>query len=103
MILEITAEAQSEIDLAAEWYESRRPELSRRFYAELRRAYGVIQRQPESFPRVSLRGSRRHFRQFVLRRFSYYLIYEIDEPHLVLIALPHHRRRAYYWRSRRAT
>jgi plasmid stabilization system protein ParE len=82
MMLRVTPEAQSEIDLAAEWYETQSTGLSSRFYAEMRRAYEVILRQPGSFPRVSPRGTRRHFRQFVLKRFSYSVIYEIDEPDL---------------------
>jgi toxin ParE2 len=102
MMFKITPEAESEIDVAADWYEHQTAGLAVRFYDELESAYEVIARQPQIFSRVSPRGSRREYRQFVLWHCSYSVIYEIDPPDLVVIAVTHNQRRPFYWRHRRA-
>jgi hypothetical protein len=102
VIFTVLPEAQSEVDLAAAWYDAQSLGLGDGFLDELRRAYGVIRRQPLSFPRVRPRGSRREFRQYVLRHFAYSVIYEVAGPDLLIIAVSHNQRRQFYWRHRRA-
>jgi hypothetical protein len=53
VIFTVLPEAQSEVDLAAAWYDAQSLGLGDGFLDELHRAYGVIRRQPLSFARVA--------------------------------------------------
>jgi len=96
----VLPEAFGEADAAAAWYEARSAGESMRFLAELTRAFRVIQRQPHSFPPVRPPGSRRVYRQYVLRRFAYSVVYEVRPAEVLVIAVAHNRRRRHYWRHR---
>jgi hypothetical protein len=96
----VLPEALGEADAAAAWYEARSAGGSLRLLAALGRAFRIIQRQPRSFTRVRPPGSRRDYRQYVLRRFAYSIVYEIRSGELLVIAIAHNRRRRYYWRHR---
>jgi toxin ParE1/3/4 len=98
----VLPEAYGEADAAAAWYEARTKGGSLKFLTALGSAFGVIGRQPQSFTRVRPPGSRRLYRQYVMRRFDYSLVYEIRSGEIIVIAVAHNSRRQYYWRHRRA-
>jgi hypothetical protein len=72
-----------------------------RFLQALKTAFQVILRQPHGFGRVRPPGSRRVYRQYVMPRFDYSVVYQLRPGELLVIAVAHNRRRQYYWRYRR--
>jgi toxin ParE1/3/4 len=98
---DVLPEAYGEADAAAAWYEARMSHGAARFLQALTAAFQLIERQPHSFGRVRPPGSRRNYRQYVLRRFDYSVVYEIRPGEVLVIAVAHNSRRQYYWRHRR--
>jgi plasmid stabilization system protein ParE len=87
--------AEDELLNEVGYLERRVPGMGRRFYAEIRRAEGLIARFPESAQEV-LPGIRRH----ILRKFRFSLIYSIEKDGLLVLAVAHHSRRPRYWLPR---
>ena len=79
--------AKSEAIDARDWYDEQAPGLGLEFTRALDATLSGIQRFPESFPFIE--GS---FRQAVLRRFPYSVIYEFDGNEIVVLRCFHHRR-----------
>jgi hypothetical protein len=97
---DVLPEAFGEADAAAAWYEARMLRGAGRFLNALNTAFQVIQRQPHSFARVHPPRSRRVYRQYVLPRFDYSVVYEMRAGEILVIAVAHNRRRQFYWRHR---
>ncbi len=87
--------AESELSDATDWYASVSPELGRRFFAEYRRARGLIEEAPE---RWAMLGS--GVRRVMLSGFPYSLIYRIEGGMALIVAVKHHRRDPNYWKNR---
>ena len=77
------------------YLELRAKGLGRRFYAEVRRAEGLIAQFPESAAEI-----RPAIRKRMLRKFRYSLIYSIEKDALLILAVAHHSRRPEYWVGR---
>jgi len=69
--------------------------LGRRFFAEVRRAEGLIAQFPEAAEEI-----RPGIRKRILRKFRYSLIYSIETDSLLILAVAHHNRRPGYWVGR---
>jgi plasmid stabilization system protein ParE len=95
MKLRLLAEAQAEIDDAFAYLERQQPGLGHDFIAEVSHGYDQIQDFPHAWQ--MLRG---RVRRYLLRRFSYALIYAELPEEIVVVAVPHLRRRPGYWRKR---
>jgi toxin ParE1/3/4 len=90
-------EAEAELRAAVAYYEQQRTRLGRDLWAEVERAIGRIQQQPQLFPQHNELG----MRKYVIRRFPYTIFYlELDES-IWIAAVAHQRRRPGYWASRR--
>ena len=102
MIVELHAEAESELIAAAEWYEDRREGLGDDFIQEVLRASDAVGASPLAWARWP--GVRPDFgvRRFVLMRFPFALPYQVLPNRAVVLAIAHTRRRPRYW-LRRAT
>ncbi len=87
--------AEDELLSEVGYLELRAAGLGRRFFAEVRRAEGVIAQFPQSGREV-LPG----IRKWVLRKFPFSLLYSLEEQGLLILAVAHHRRRPGYWVSR---
>ena len=90
-------EAEAEIDASVRWYEGRRVGLGLEFLGVLDRAIARIAEEPGHFPAWS--GDQR-FRQAVLGRFPYVVLFEIRGDVIEIVAVPHGRRRPGFWRER---
>jgi plasmid stabilization system protein ParE len=86
--------ARAELRRAVERYNSEAPGIGAALATEVERA---VQRIGE-FPQLGspyLVGTRR----VILRRFPFSIVYRLEGPDVVIVALAHHRRRPGYWRD----
>lgn len=84
-----------EFDEARAWYANIRPELGRRFAAEVRSAGQRIARQPLMYPLEM--GD---VRKCVLKQFPYNLRYALRDDLVINVAVSHQHRAPDYWVSR---
>ena len=87
-------EARQEAREARDWYEGKAHGLGLEFTRAIDATTAAIKRFPESFPIVA--GP---YRQAVLRRFPYSIIYEIIDYEIVVLRCFHHRRDPDVWRG----
>lgn len=88
-------EATRELEDAFEWYAERSLKAAEAFVDEIDRALAVILAAPEVWPSFEA-GTRR----YLLQRFPYSVVYRMIETGIVVVALPHHKRRPGYWHRR---
>ena len=81
---------------AARFYEERVPGLGRDFLAEIERCFDRICFMPESGQLVYSK-----FRRRLVTRFPYFVVYEILQNSILIVAIAHQRQRPGYWRQRR--
>ncbi len=86
--------ARFEAQDARAWYEKQAPGLGLEFTRSLDAVLSAILRFPQSFPVVEA-----PFRQAILRKFPYSIIYEINGDEMVVLRCFHHRRDPGIWRS----
>lgn len=84
--------AAREIELAFEWYESRRTGLGAEFLSVIAAAQEILMREPLQFPMT-----RTPFRWFKLRKFPYGLHYRIRGDEVVIVACLHFRQSPTHW------
>lgn len=101
MRLELTPDAQREIDEAIAWYEARQLETGEEFYQAVMDALSAIEPDPQRFPPSEYAPSDRDIRQALVQRFPYSIIYEIKPDAAYVVAVAHGSRRPGYWSSRR--
>ena len=87
-------DAIAEVRAARIWYSARNIEAGDRFREELKWALDRIRERPETWP-AHVHGTHRK----AFRRFPYVVVYRIRDE-VQVIAIPHHRRRPGYWRTR---
>ncbi len=87
-------EARQEAKDGRDWYANQADGLGLEFTRAIDAVIAGIQRFPESFPVVA-----KNYRQAVLRRFPYSIIYEITKSEIVVLRCFHHRRDPDLWRS----
>jgi plasmid stabilization system protein ParE len=78
----LSSEAKKEIDDSFHWYEERLEGLGERFIEFIDKAFQLIAQTPERFPVKS--GA---FREFVVNKFPYVIIYEFLEARKTIIVL----------------
>lgn len=88
-------EAQQEYQEALAWYAVRSRQAAHRFEAEIERTQKLIVENPLQF--ADYDDGRR---LALLRRYPYYLIFEIDSEQVYIIAVAHARRAPNYWQAR---
>lgn len=101
MRVRLLAEAEAEAQQAARWYDQRQEGLGQQFLDTLTHALEIIERQPQSFSRVSTSDSAREVRRYTFQRFPYLLFYEVRGDEAIVVAVAHARRRPNYWQNRR--
>lgn len=95
----IGAEAEAELEAAADWYEAQRPGLKADFLFVIRSALEAISHSPASGPSTRTRG-RTVVRRTVVPRFPFAIVYVDDDDRVVVIAVEHTSRRPGYWIDR---
>lgn len=94
--LEIHTAAEAEINEAADFYDVRSPGLGLAFIDEIQRALRSISEFPEAAPLI-----RGRVRMRLIARFPYSLIHSVRPDAIRVLAVAHHKRRPFYWQSRR--
>lgn len=94
--LSIHEAAEAEINEAADFYDSKSPDLGSVFIDEIERAIGHILGFPAAAPLIRGRIRKRR-----IAKFPYSLIYSIRSDEIRILAVAHHKRRPFYWRGRR--
>jgi plasmid stabilization system protein ParE len=80
---------------AARWYRERSLTVHDLFVAEIERAFRLIVAFPTRWPRYG----RRH-RRVLVRRFPYSVVYLQKRGRLWIVAVPHAKRKPFYWKKR---
>lgn len=96
MQLELSADADADIDEAAAWYFEQELELGVRFAVEVRRVLDQIVEHPLAWTQIEP-----GIRRAVLHRFPYSVFYGIDAERIEVFAVLHHCRDPASWRERR--
>jgi len=89
--------ARAELREARRWYEEQVPGLGLEFAKAVERAVEAVADYPLAFTEVEP-----EFRQCVMPRFPYSLIYRVRESTIVIVAVHHQRRDPDAWRGRTA-
>ena len=87
--------AEEEMTEAALFYEAASSQLGSDFLDDVQKAVERLREFPQAGEAITS-----NFRQTLLHRFPFSLIYAIEENVIVVIALAHHARRPGYWQSR---
>ena len=93
--LEYLEEALQEAEAAARWYAERSVTAAAGFIDEIAAAESAIVRLPEAWPPFD-HGARR----YLLQRFPFSVVYRVEPPRILIVAVAHARRRPGYWKSR---
>jgi hypothetical protein len=100
MKVRILAEAEDEVQEAAQWYEGRLSGLGLEFLDAVTHALDAIERQPRRFARLETLRTKREVRRCFLQRFPFKIIYEVRGDEAIVIAVAHFRQRPNYWKKR---
>ena len=87
--------AKLELDDATHYYEIEQPGLGRRFREEVRKAARRIAEYSEAWS-----IEKGDVRKCILHKFTYKLLYSIEEDHIFVIAVAHQHRKPDYWVER---
>lgn len=90
--LRLSLQAELEATEARQWYEERSEAVARRIIDELKLGLARISEVPERFPFF-----REPFRQYILQKFPYVVIYRERVDVVEVIAVAHAKRRPGYW------
>jgi plasmid stabilization system protein ParE len=88
-------EAEDDFCKALQWYHDQSPEAARHFSDAVDSALIKIAENPEAYAKMG-----KKFRAFVLHDFPYYLVYEVAEAEIVVMAVAHGSRRK-FWKHRK--
>ena len=92
--MRIHEEADDEFLAAIAYYESH-ADLGEEFLVELTKGFDQIRKHPNAWP--ILVGN---FRQYLIHRFPYALIYDVEGNTVSVFAVAHTKRAPGYWRER---
>ena len=95
MRIEFLAAAQSEFEVAINYYDEQRAGLGGEFAYEIKQALERIRHYPNSWSSLNLR-----VRRCQVKRFPYSVMYEARSEILIIVAIQHHHQRPEGWRTR---
>lgn len=87
--------AEIEMTEASRFYEAATLGLGAEFLDEIQRVIQILSEHPELGRPIDHK-----FRQALLHRFPFSLIYSVEVDAILIIAVAHQRRRPGYWRAR---
>jgi hypothetical protein len=101
MKVRILDEAEVELLEAMQYYEDCRTGLGLDFYDRVNEAMLTIGREPLRFPLYEgKRRLRREFRRTRVDKFPYFVVFEVLEDEVLVVAVAHTSRRPAYWEDR---
>jgi toxin ParE1/3/4 len=86
---------QIEVQLAYDWYDGKSSGLGEEFLKELDTAFESISAKPSMWPLFS-----KGFRRYLLKRFPFGIIYNVDKTNVYIVAVMHLSRKPEYWENR---
>jgi plasmid stabilization system protein ParE len=95
-----SAEAASELDAAADWYDDQRPGLGAAFIDAVGSTIAQLADWPRSGTPVAGIPTDLDVRGAPVARFPYHVAYLVAEDHLRVLAVAHDHRRPGYWARR---
>lgn len=96
MNLRVHQAAEKELLEGAQWYEDQQPGLGEQFLDEYESAILRILAAPTSFSRMETVRTKRIIRRCLLKRFPYYVAYELLAEEILVMAVAHTKRRPNY-------
>ena len=90
------ADAEAEMNEAAEFLDRESPGLGMAFLAAVEKAVEQIRSSPESAQLILGRVRRR-----LVVKFPYAVVYSVRGTQIRILAVAHQKRRPFYWKSRR--
>ena len=87
--------AEREMVQAAQYYNSKVPNLGAEFLHEVKKAIKQLKADPDAAQKV-----RGEVRRRLIRRFPFGVLYRIDPDEIVILAVMHLSRRPDYWHGR---
>jgi plasmid stabilization system protein ParE len=96
--IELHPSAIDDARAAYEWYAERSETAAQSFLCEIDKAIHDLSESPNRWP-AFVSGTRR----YLLKRFPFFLVFEVDPNRIVVLAVAHARRRPGYWRDRQST
>ncbi|MEW6323459.1 MAG: type II toxin-antitoxin system RelE/ParE family toxin [Acidobacteriota bacterium] len=93
----LAAPASVEFAEAVRWYETKRPGLGADFYDAVAKTIALIREHPGVGHRSGGSGD---YRQLLVDRFPYNIVYRERPADLYVIAVAHTKRRPGYWKDR---
>ena len=100
MIVRIDDDALEEARQQTLFYMERDPAVAQEFIDVLRHAFRNIGDSPASFPFLESIGRNRRFRRVRLKGFPIFVVYEVLDKEVLVVAVAHAARRTGYWRGR---
>ena len=94
--VQLTPEAELDLDEACAWYVDRRPPLGRQFLRAVDTCVTAIRHHPEGYQLVD-----RKMRRALLRRFPYAVFFEVERAGILVYAVFHCARDPRSWKRRR--
>lgn len=88
-------EARFELTQAAEFYQSKEPNLGSEFIEDVFSAITRILEFPKSFPKFTI-----NTRRCLVNRFPFAIIYQMRNEEVFILAITHLSRKPGYWRER---
>lgn len=101
MRVELHPDARAELRAAAIWYDERRFGLGDELIDEVSLALTRIAAMPASFPAwPGTETATVGIRRALISRFPYAIAFEVHSAHILVLAIPHSKRRPLYWLTR---
>jgi len=100
MNLIILDEAKIEINEHIAWYHDLDPGLAERLGKLFEQAVVDIASRPNRFSLMEMRRNPGNVRRVILTNFPIYVLYQVREHDIYVLAVAHASRRPGYWRSR---
>jgi hypothetical protein len=101
VLVKLHPEARAELRSAAIWYDGRRAGLGDDLVEAVNEAIGRIGTSLRRYPRwPSAPALSPVIRRIKVERFPYSLAFQEFEDHVLVLAVPHNRRRPLYWLER---
>lgn len=98
----IHADAANELNKASDWYEAQQPGLGYEFALAYEEALDRIEANPTQWGRLETYRGKRQIHRCLLKRFPYYVVYEILPTEVVVLAVAHGSRRPNYFLRRKS-
>lgn len=95
MKLILRKEAETDIETAFDWYETRQPGLGAQFIEALDQLFQIISDNPEGFPCIL-----GQVRRGLTRRFPYAVYFQVNPDYVDVIGILHQRRNPAAWHKR---